>query len=118
MSWLDKFKCKCKPLNEVAGTIRKNKKGWFFIDDDAHDPIGVSKVSANGSSIVIEFDKKYTKVVSFICGPDETLALDGFVCGASVGLDKVIIKASDRNGPIVLSDAENKGNIWFYGVFK
>jgi len=85
----------------VAGTLRQNQFNgtqWDWIKDGNHEPIGVVDTVpaiASGSSLTIDFLKTYSKVISFVACPDETLAnAIGFKCGASVGLNKVQIKAS------------------------
>ena len=85
----------------VAGTLRQNQANgaqWDWIKDGAHEPIGVDDTvpaTASGSVLSINFLKTYTKVITFVAGPDEALAnAIGFKCGASAGLSKAEIKAS------------------------
>lgn len=109
-----------KQIEIVAGVIRKQAIGsaaWFFINDTEHRPIGVADPSAImnavGGDVTIDFGKTYSKVISFLCGPDETLAtkLNASV-GASVGLSNatismgVHVEASGavRNNGSVISD--------------
>jgi hypothetical protein len=81
----------------VAGTNAGDATVWDYISDANQVPVGVfgTGATASGSSITIPFTKTYSRVIRFICGPDETLAnAIGMTCGASVGLDSAIIKAS------------------------
>mgnify|MGYP000932359005 CR=1 FL=1 len=84
----------------VAGSIRQNpadRTRWDYIADANHTPTGVSGAyaTASGSTINIGFAKTYSRVISFVAGPDETLANAlGFSCGASVGLSNAGIRAS------------------------
>jgi len=88
-----------KNIEVVAGVIRKTANGtadWVFINNTDHRPIGVdlgATITATGDKLVIQFAKTYSKVISFICGPDETLAskLNATV-GASVGLSSAEIR--------------------------
>lgn len=84
----------------VAGTIKQNtttRTQWDYISDASHAPLGVSGsyATATGSVIQIDYGKTYSRVISFVCGPDETLAnAYGLSIGASVGLSNAQIKAS------------------------
>jgi hypothetical protein len=59
-----------------------------------------------------------------VCTPDETLAVEGYTCGASVGLDHASIsigrpKATggyERVDPAKLVTAS--GNFWLYGLME
>lgn len=81
-------------LEVVAGVLRKAANGtavWNYINDSDHRPIGVDNPSATitavGNNLTIDFGKTYSKVISFIAGPDETLAKTlNATIGASVGL--------------------------------
>jgi hypothetical protein len=84
----------------VAGILRKDSIGtatWSFLNNVDHATVGINNpnlpVTAVGESLTIDFGKTYKKVVSFICGPDETLAskLNATV-GASVGLSSAEIR--------------------------
>jgi hypothetical protein len=89
-----------KKIEIVAGTIRQNavdKTQWDFVSDSLHTPLGVTGAfaTASGSTITIPFSKTYSKVIAFVCGPDEMLSnRDQLVIGASVGTDMVQLKAS------------------------
>jgi hypothetical protein len=88
-----------KNIEVVAGVIRKTANGtadWAFINNIDHRPIGVdlgATITATDDRLIIQFAKTYSKVISFICGPDETLAskLNATV-GASVGLSSAEIR--------------------------
>lgn len=101
-AWMrDTIKCPGGVNTEiVAGVIRKNSIGtdtWSFLNNVDHAAVGVSNpdlsVTAVGEDLTIDFGKTYKRVVSFICGPDETLAskLNAKV-GASVGLSTAEIR--------------------------
>jgi hypothetical protein len=89
-----------KKIEIVAGTIRQNatdRTKWDYISDSLHTPVGVSGTYATAlsSQITIPFKKNYSKVISFVCGTDETFANEhNMTVGASVGTDSAIIKAS------------------------
>lgn len=101
-AWMrDTIKCPGGVNTEiVAGVIRKNSIGtdtWSFLNNVDHVAVGVINpslsITAVGENLTINFGKTYKRVVSFICGPDETLAskLNASV-GASVGLESAIIR--------------------------
>jgi len=122
-------------ISIVAGTIRQStadRTKWSYISNTGHTPIGVSGscAVATGDSIKITYDRTYSKVVTFIVAPDETLASSyNMSTGASVGLSSATIKASGIvNGSMqqLMLDgtggsdslALNRGNIWFVGIFE
>lgn len=84
----------------VAGAIRQdatNRTQWNYISDSAHTPVGVSGTfaTASGGSITIPYDTTYSRVISFIAGPDESFANRiGMSVGASVGLSSAVINAT------------------------
>lgn len=98
----------------VAGVIRQraaDRTKWDFLDNAGHRPIGVTGTyaTASGGELTINFAKKYTKVLSFICGPDEVLAQRyNLTTGANVGLDKAIISC----GGII----KGAGRIYYNGT--
>jgi len=84
----------------VAGTIVQDavdKTKWNFISNGTHTSVGVSGdyATAAGSTITINFAKTYSKVISFVAGPDEGFANGlGMSVGATVGLSTAGVKAS------------------------
>lgn len=99
----------------ISGTLRQDETDrtqWNWIKDGQHEPLGVDDsvpAAASGSVLTIPFLKSYTKVLSIVAGPDESLAnAIGFTCGASIGLGTMEIKASVNQ---VLSAA-----IWWDGA--
>lgn len=102
----------------VAGTIEQNsstRTQWDYISDSAHVPVGVSGAyaTASGGQITIDFDKTYSRVISFIAGPDETLAnVMGFTVGASVGLSSAVLSAdANFNGAFTVY---YNGSTWVF----
>jgi len=73
---------------------------WEWIKDSTHEPIGVNDSSpcyadGSGYGLLIPFSKTYSKVLSFVCGPDETIAgAQGMVIGASVSTNAAALRAS------------------------
>ena len=84
----------------VAGAIRQDatdRTKWNYISDSTHTPVGVSGTfaTASGGSITIPYDTTYSRVISFIAGPDESFANRiGLSVGASVGLSSAVINAT------------------------
>lgn len=89
-----------KRLQLVAGTLRNfgtvGSPDWQFIADSGHRTLGVSAVSVVGGKVRVTFDEAFGKVVSLVCGPDETMARAGFTCGPSVGTTIADIEIGQR----------------------
>ena len=103
----------------VSGVIRNEGNGWELIQDDSHETIGIIDVSEDSEKIIIKYDE-FSKVNSLIATPDETMASEGYVVGASVGVSETWISVYDKNGELVkpIDYINNSGNIWIQGVFK
>ena len=84
----------------VAGAIRQDatdRTKWNYINDSNHDPLNVlgDYAFATASQIQIDYAETYSKVLSFVCSPDETFAnAYQMKVGGSVGLANTLIKAS------------------------
>ena len=117
----------------VAGTIRNTGSGWAYIFDAAHTPIGVDAgtitniagTPPNPGYLQIDYGFQASRVVSLVCGPDDTFAGQGITCGASVGLGYSRLslgRPSPDGGYMAISNASTlvsaSGNIWFYGVME
>jgi hypothetical protein len=78
----------------ISGPLRNDGAGWFAIDDAGHSPVGIDSVSVNGSGhLVVNYASLGANFVVFAsCWPDETLALNGFTAGASVGVAETTLK--------------------------
>lgn len=85
------------PAGTVGGFAKKPGL-WEWIKDGTHEPIGVNDaVPAQAASygIVIPFTKTYSRVLSVVCGPDETMSSgQNISLGASVSLSALEIRAS------------------------
>lgn len=84
---------------DTGTLIRVNRPSlWQWIKDGTHEPIGVDDSTpavATANGIRIPYTTNYSKVISFIAAPDETLAKNiSFACGASVATDEAFIQAS------------------------
>lgn len=75
-----------------ACAIRNTGSGWAFIDDTAHEPLGLTGITTlpNGR-IQIDHAIGAIEVGGLIVGADETLAKRGIIAGASVGLNNSFI---------------------------
>jgi hypothetical protein len=85
-----------------------------------HVPIGVTSVTHNATSVTLTFDFTATQIHTFVVTPDETYAVDGIFCGASVGFTTAVIKfgkdgALVNPGSAILQKAS--GNFWVWGLF-
>jgi len=71
---------------QLGGVIRNTAGTWAFINDAGHVPLNLTSISQGSTSIRVNYNKTYTKVVTFSVTPDETYAEIGISAGASVGL--------------------------------
>lgn len=96
--WADALRS--SKIGIVAGAIRQDdidRTKWNYISDTGHIPIGVSGAfaTASGGGIAISYDRAYSRVISFIAAPDETLGnVMGVSVGGSVGLSSTTLSAS------------------------
>lgn len=83
----------------VAGALRQDttdRTKWNVISDSLHKALGVTELvaTASGSQIVLNYSNTKSKVISLLCGPDETFSnAYGMSVGASVGTSYAAIKA-------------------------
>jgi len=102
-------------IEVVSGVIRQNPSTpaqWAFIQDSGHVQNGFNDVYGDATAeppngnlhalsgaLYVKFAKTYSRVISLIVAPDETLAYDyGVTCGASVGVDQITIRAKVTRG--------------------
>lgn len=102
----------------IAGVLRNSGSGWAFLNDSGHQPTNITSVSANSTSITINYGFTGTKVAALLVTPDETFAQDGYFAGASVGLSSSTIKIA-RAGRSVSDYVSYNGSTWtsLGGVF-
>lgn len=118
--WADALRS--SKLGIVAGAIRQNgvdRKKWDYISDGAHVPVGLSgdNATAAGGAITLTFDKTYGRVISFVCGPDETLGnVMGVSVGASVGLSSAILSASATFNGAFTVEWDGAAGEWVFSV--
>ncbi|MCC7029883.1 MAG: hypothetical protein IT257_06220 [Chitinophagaceae bacterium] len=105
-----------RSISILAGVIRRNSNNkWELLSDPGHHSIGLkANISEpTDSSIQVNFDKKYSRVLTCSVTADETYAQRGFVFGGSCGFDKLIIYHSKAGAPTKNSDLSIAGsNIW------
>lgn len=99
----------------VAGVIRNAGSGWEFIINDHHQgdmncvSVGISETDGR---LYIDYGGiNVKKVISLIAAPDEAFANQGYIIGASVGLDKAYIQIFQYEFPSVSAQirANNDG---------
>ncbi|MFF4834115.1 hypothetical protein [Streptomyces sp. NPDC001315] len=106
-------------LAVIAGTIRNTGSGWQLLDDDAHEPSGITGVTEQAGYIELQHAVGAAQVVALTVTVDETYAKSGLRCGASVGLDHSFIylysgaAGSAALNPATVSAAN--GNLWVLG---
>ncbi|WP_230137683.1 hypothetical protein [Peribacillus frigoritolerans] len=103
----------------LGGVIRNLGDGWFFIEDDVHQMIGIKEITQDNEKVIIKYSEK-NKVISTTVTVDETMAAEGYTVGASVGKGETWIFIYDKyNNLINPSEYKNAmGNIWIHGIFK
>lgn len=100
-----------------GGVARADTPGvWRLIDDANHAPIGLNaaRCETSGRGLVIDFPKQ-ARVITASVQTDETLVQLGVAAGASVGLDKVVIRFAQNGRPIACNAgvlATVGGNVW------
>lgn len=74
-------------LRILIGVIRNTGTGWSYVDDTGHSPTGFNKntISVVSGRIQVPYLFNASKVGTLIAVPDETLAAQGLLAGASVG---------------------------------
>lgn len=102
----------------IAGTIRNTGTGWEVLNDTGHRPTGVTGVTVTSTAIVVSFASTL-KVVSFVCGPDETYASRGLRVGASVGLSSANVMCYQEDEHAISDFVSWNGTAWssLEGVF-
>lgn len=103
---------------EVACIIRNTGAGWAIIDASGHVPIGVTSLVQGPNSVMLTFDFTQSATHTFICGPDEFFAQQGFSAGASVGWGTAEIFFG-KNG-VAKTPAQvvaPSGNFFIFGLF-
>lgn len=102
----------------IGGVIRNVGDGWYLIQDESHETIGIDSISQDDKAITIYYKDKQ-KVNSIAVTVDETMASEGYTVGASVGVNKTLIYLYKDGKSIKPSDYNNVlGNVWIQGVFK
>lgn len=109
-------------LHHIGFTLRNTGGGFGFVNDSAHMPVGVSLAAGavthtTGNAIKVLLDQTYVQVVSVVVGPDEVMAKEGVSCGASVGLDNLVIKCF-KDGVQLDPDTMTwaNSNLWVIGL--
>ncbi|MGV9267983.1 hypothetical protein ACWDRR_25355 [Kitasatospora sp. NPDC003701] len=105
-------------LRTLAGVLRQDRPGtgWYLVGG-AHLVLNLQVSYADHEQIVLRFPPA-RRVVSVLCGPDETYAPLGYSCGASVSLDRVTVRLG-RNGRPADPTATSAGpyaNFWLLGL--
>ncbi|MFB7470128.1 hypothetical protein [Kitasatospora sp. NPDC056184] len=105
-------------LRLLAGVLRQDRpgSGWYLVGG-AHLVLGLEVASADHQQIVLRFPPA-RRVVSVLCGPDETYAPLGYTCGASVSLDTVTVRLgrAGRLADPVSTAAGPYANFWLLGL--
>ncbi|MFB6891463.1 hypothetical protein ACFCX4_19405 [Kitasatospora sp. NPDC056327] len=105
-------------LRLLAGVLRQDRpgSGWYLVGG-AHLVLNLTVESADHERIVLRFPPA-RRVVSVLCGPDETYAPLGYSCGASVSLDAVTVRLGRGGRPAdpLATAAGPYANFWLLGL--
>ncbi|MER6364090.1 hypothetical protein [Kitasatospora sp. NPDC001527] len=105
-------------LRLLAGALRQDRpgSGWYLVGG-AHLVLNLEVLSADHRQIVLRFPPA-RRVVSVLCGPDETYAPLGYTCGASVALDTVTVRLGRGGRPTdpTATAAGRYANFWLLGL--
>lgn len=74
-----------KKLEVIGGCLRNETNAWQPLENSAHGTLGVASVTTSTTGITLNFSKTFSKIISFVAVPDETLATAGVHIGSSVG---------------------------------
>lgn len=109
-----------KQYRLISGVLRNSGSGWAWINDAGHVPTGVTPtVTADSTSIYINFGATASKVSSLQVTPDETLTSMGVRAGVSVGTSSATIQLFNQD-PFTLNDfVQYASGAWssFNGVY-
>ncbi|MFJ4095706.1 hypothetical protein ACIPYS_29295 [Kitasatospora sp. NPDC089913] len=105
-------------LRTLAGVLRQDRpgSGWYLVGG-AHLALNLEVAYADHQQIVLRFPAA-RRVVSVLCGPDETYAPLGYSCGASVSLDEVRVRLGRNGRPAdpTATAAGQYANFWLLGL--
>ncbi|MFF1902634.1 hypothetical protein [Kitasatospora sp. NPDC058218] len=105
-------------LRTLAGVLRQDRpgSGWYLVGG-AHLVLNLQVSHADHEQIVLRFPPA-RRVVSVLCGPDETYAPLGYTCGASVSLDRVTVRLgrNGRRADPTTTSAGPYANFWLLGL--
>lgn len=98
------------------GVIRATDTGkWVLLSNSTHAAKNIVSVTQNDSSIVVTFKPKYVKVHYTTTTPDETLVVNDYNVGASIGLNTATIYIAKSGQKVNPNQVKMPGaNIWFY----
>lgn len=72
---------------EVSGVVEYTGSTWALIENSEHHSTGISSITnLVDGGFQINYDQTASSVLFLVATPDETYAIKGFNCGASVGL--------------------------------
>lgn len=107
-----------------GGTARYDTTtGWFLVENDTHAALGVRDPHCDRVSglLIVTLDQPASKVVSSWADTDETLSLYGITAGASVGVDRVMIRFTKAGEMLPCQSVQlalRNGNVWFGGMMQ
>lgn len=107
-----------------GGTARYDTThGWSLIDNATHAPLGVYDPHCDRRSglLIVMLASPAQRVVSSWADTDETLSLYGITAGASVGVDRVMIRFTKAGKMLPCQSVQlalRNANVWFGGIMQ
>lgn len=80
-----------KKYKFICCAIRNTGAGFVLINDSEHEPVGVASIAQDANTITLNYDFVASQVGSLVVVPDEIMAKNGIIAGASVGLALSVI---------------------------
>lgn len=89
-SEIDSAIVKVSSTENVFGVVRQDTigSGWYFINDAQHAPLGFNLATVvpliTDTTLVLPFDKTYSKIGAVLAVSDESYSRDGLLIGLSI----------------------------------
>jgi hypothetical protein len=103
------------PVIYLSGALRCTSGVWAAINDTNHNPFGITGVSTYSDRVEVTH-AAIDNVGSFNIDPDETYVDQDVQVGASVGLDKVVLRFTKNGSPVnPTTICYAYSNVWMTG---
>ena len=102
---------------EAWGVIRPDKKGtWHLVNDDTHEPFGISAVSQTDEYVQIDYNTPFKMIHWTAVTPDERMIFHNIQVGATARMNCARVYFAKMGIPLVpkMLQLGGKSNFWFY----